>query len=112
MKQVCLTMCMAAMPLLAQAQLPRGAGVTTLNGDSVSMTFVRARVGEDDQTEQRLKAIVIFAGRPGWTSGSPGSGPRLREREDSVKKASPDGAMLGVVVTDKVIAHVAYQYSQ
>lgn len=90
------------------AQKPSGSSTSTYNGDSVSITFVRARYGHGGGTQEALKAVVVFVGRSGWTGALQNEGGRLRAREDSVKLSTPARLVTGGVVTDRVSARVLY----
>jgi hypothetical protein len=92
----------------ARAQVPRGGAVTTLNGDSVSVTFVRAWFAGASRSDERLVAIVIFTGQPGWTATPREAADRLQAREDSVKASTAAGLLTGGVISDQVVARVSY----
>jgi len=103
-----IAMASGALGVPLEAQTPYGSGVTTHGGDSVSVSFVSARINEGDHLRERLRAIVIFSGQSGWTSTPLPDTARLRERQDSLKAATPPGLQTGGVVTHRLIARVAY----
>lgn len=91
-----------------RAQSPRTGRVTTINGDVLSVTFVRAEYASPAHEE--LKAILVVRGPMGWIGIPSQDTTRVRVRTDSLRAMTQVNEVGGGVVTATELAWATYGY--